>query len=360
MKKRILFYISALIIIVLSCSIVTNEKIIETKVIPEISQEPSTTQHSPSKIPSLTMETKLTYTPTISETITKSLSPTDKPIIIKNLSSGRYIFYTREEYKKNKPTLYIVSEAGEELGMIYEGGVEYRSYLSPNQQYIAYNILNQVILFDIEKEQLISLPDTEDCFTGIGDMSWSPDSNELAIACTSNIIIVSITDGMKIGKIFHDISPVNPLQYFYLQWSPDGKWMAYYILADSQKDSIIGPIVTNTSCMTNPEGCDKSTKILMDASADPELIEWTPSSHLAVLDWRKKHIRIFNPESLTLLQNIIIPDSIRFVGSFSWSNDEEWIAMGSENGLFIMSIKTGEIKLISSYCYYVAFWYVVP
>jgi tricorn protease-like protein len=70
-------------------------------------------------------------------------------------------------------------------------------------------------------------------------------------------------------------------------------------------------------------------------------------------------IKVYDVETNTIKKNIIIPQELKFIYSMTWSPDNEWIALGTWNGIYKMSVKTGEISLLTEESNQVNFWYIV-
>jgi dipeptidyl aminopeptidase/acylaminoacyl peptidase len=355
-KYNQLFGVVALLLLI-SCAVVSNP---ETEY-PGISPSNLWTQTSIEKtIPIHTAspyKNALTETPNLS-TKTQTFTPIEKLIKLNELPSGRYIVYSVVDITIDDYKHYIVSEQGEELGLISTEPAEL--YVSPNQKYIAVNGSRKIKIFDINRDEMRTLPIDENYFNGYGGLTWGPNTDQIAIANSSEIDIFSITDGSKVGKIAHILNPLPEEANFHEspKWSPDGKWIAYYVqTGQMESPQSPGPYVTDTSCMKNPKECEKKTKLIV--KAPNQVIDWTPSNHLAIFDMSDR-IRLYDVRTSSLLKEIQIPETIGSAEFFAWSNDDNWVAFGGRCGVCIMSIKTGETKVLSNKGYIIDFWYIVP
>jgi WD40 repeat protein len=304
--------------------------------------------------------TNIAQTPSSMITLTNTITqtPFQEEIKLSSLSSGRYIIYTVVDNSTFQYTHYIVSEKGEDVGLIsVEQAVP---YISPNQEYIAFVGSFGIKLYDIEKNETIILPIDKGYLGGFGGLTWGPNSDTIAIANSEGIEFFTIADGKRIGEISNNLTPLPESTNFHEspKWSPDGEWMAYYVQAGQMESpKSPGPYVTHTSCITNPNLCEKSTRLVINAI--DQLIDWTPNNHLAIFD-KKNIIRIYDINSLSLLQEFTIPLEIGYSETFVWSNDEEWVAFGGGCGICIMSMKTGETRVLSKKGVIVDFWYIIP
>jgi WD40 repeat protein len=350
MDKKVLF--GTIVLCILSCKVVSmpgqeSRSNSPRKAGLQYSEEPS--------VPILASDTsEVTLTEMTASISTKnSLTPTYKYVKLNTLPSGRYIIYTVITKITNEIFHFIVSENGQEMGsLLLEAGAP---YISRDQSLIAFVGNKDIKLFRIKQNTINTLQIDDEYFWGSGELAWGPASDMLALTSSSSINIFTIENGMKVGEISQqksNIMPINP------KWSPNGKWIAYYILSgEMESPPSPGPYVTETSCMINPEECKDKTKLIVNA--EDQLIDWTPENDLAVFDKYNK-IRIYDILSSSLVKEIQIPNEIGYAEYFSWSNDEEWIAFGGTCGVCIMSIITGETKVLSTKGYMVDFWYIVP
>lgn len=355
--KKILF--GTIVLCIMSCKVVSmpgqeSRSNSPSKAWLQNSEEPSVPF-----IASCTSDVTITVK-TANISTTNTLTPTYKLVKLNTLPSGRYIIYSIVN-KDDGISHFIVSEEGEEMGLFSsEQGIP---YISPNQKLIAFIFYTKLMILNIEQNEINVLPIEDNrVWSGSGELAWGPESDRLAITSSSSIIIISIEDGKKIGEIINyldpqpksesDSIPLSP------KWSSSGKWIAYYILTGHMEHPPSpGPYVSDTSCMTDPEGCEKKTKLVVDSGE--QLLDWTPDNHLAVFDKHDK-INLYDVVTSSLMKEIQIPDAIGYAEYIKWSNDNEWVAFGGECGICIMSIKTGETKVLSTKGFMVEFWYIVP
>jgi len=173
-------------------------------------------------------------------------------------------------------------------------------------------------------------------------------------------VIIKIPSGDIIGKISNKIFPNIDQTFFNITWSPNGKWMAYYLHFISQLEGNRGPYVTEASCMMNEDTCQSKSKVFPYINDKP--ITWTPSSNLAILDTSEEKIKIYNPNTSSLLKTVVFPDTGYYLDSFAWSPDEEWVVVGGGfgPGLYLLSIETGEFRTLMKNGGFPKFWLTIP
>jgi Tol biopolymer transport system component len=303
--------------------------------------------------PLISNNVSITTIPAITLTVTKQIS------LYQRLSPGRYIVYeTREDKDFPNYPLYVISETGIEQGKLVLGE-QYYPVISPDNKKIAYSTMSEVKVLFLENDSTISLPDRMNCFHGTSELAWGPDSEMLAINCGS-VVIVKIPSGDIIGIITNKIFPNIDQTSFNITWSPDGKWMAYYLHFISQLEGNKGPYVTEASCMMNEDTCQSKSKVFPYTNDKP--ITWTPSSNFAILDTSEEKIKIYNPNTSSLLKTVVIPDTGYYLDSFAWSPDEEWVVVGGGfgPGLYLFSIETGEFRTLMKKGGFPKFWLTIP
>jgi hypothetical protein len=268
--------------------------------------------------------------------------------------SGTYIAYqigmNRRKY------INLVSIEGIEVGTLMEGGSEGRSWLSPDQTMVAYSTeLHNIRIRYLQTGDIITIPDWENCRFGVTQLSWNSDSNILVVNCSHNLQFYSLTEGVINKKI--DNIVLNDENYAYddPKWSPNGKWISFVMQTHGTQLTSKGPLLTDISCLTNDNDCDRYTYHQLEGNVDYRFA-WTPENNFAILDPWKRIINIYKIPYFNLVNRISIPEKYYFIDSISWSRNEEWFAFSALDKIYITSVITGEIRQVSSQGERVLFW----
>jgi len=291
---------------------------------------------------------------------TMTIELTDQINTYKRLSPGRYIIY---EYIDNlsRKSLNIVSENGEEKGELITD-VQGEVSLSPDNKMLAYSDETSLNILTLEDNIKTNIPDHLNCFRGIRKIAWGHNNRTIAFSCLGKIIIITIPEGEVIGQIVNPVNnnQENMNQYTEISLSHDGKWVAYYVNPGDQYIGPQGPFITDLSCIENEKSCPKRSQLISHDSDLP--LTWTPDDKLALLDFRNYLIKIFDVNNNALTKSITINDGGYILESFAWSPDEEWVAIGGGlgNGIYIMSIVTGNSKFVTRQSTSVKFWLTIP
>jgi WD40 repeat protein len=291
------------------------------------------------------------------EAPTKTIIPTNNSTQVFLPPPGEYIAYSYGT------SIKLVSVAGKESGTLMEGANEGRNWLSPNQEIVAYSEELHILQFrNIYSAKIITIQEQETCRYGVTYLSWNPEGDKVVVSCfygnnDSDLKILTYPEGIIVGhfeKII-DFSKDSINLPYKPTWSPDGKWIAFFVRSSSQIIGEKGPFITDTSCLSDDTTCAQKTILRIDNTAS--LLSWTPDSNLAIVDPYKSSINIYKMPSFYSLQTINISQQyLRDFHSFAWSHNDEWFAFGGMDGIFIMSSKTGEIKQVSSEAEDVLFW----
>jgi len=322
-------------------------------------------ENIPSSIPNLNTSTIEESTPILlpsMELIIPSVSPrktidptkTSTPVILP--PPGEYIAYS---YGKS---INLVSVTGKEAGILMEGAREGRNWLSPNQEIIAYSDEPHIIHFtNIYTGATITYSEQETCRFGVTSLSWNPKGNQIVVSCSyalnrNSLNILTFPEGEIVGRIEKIIEEnINVENYHYDPiWSPDGKWIAFFIRTGNPSYGEKGPFITDMSCLSDGTVCADKTYLILNNPYSP--ISWTPDSNLATLDTNKYSINLYKMPFFSLIQTIKIPDDYWGLDTFTWSHNNEWFAIDTMDGIFIMSSKTGEIRQIRSQGAELLFW----
>jgi WD40 repeat protein len=290
------------------------------------------------------------YTPYISlpshtprkETLINRPSSTNTMIKFNSIPSGDYLIYI--DRNRSKRIYEMISINGKEMGEINQR-VNGTIALSRNNTNLAYASQSGVGIYNLLDDSIYVVSNISDCYYGL---SWGPSDELLAIGCGYKIKIIDAKGGELIGAISNPTHPEGYNNYIGAEWSPNGKWIAYYNKAVDMDYYHIGLYVSESACMMNENSCPWKSKLITE---DYDYsIAWTPNSQLAVLDTREKVIRVYDVEKNAISQTITFPDRGYSIDSFTWSPEEDWIAIsgGFGNGIYIVSIETMEAKEIRS------------
>jgi len=204
---------------------------------------------------------------------TVSFTPDGKSLVVLSDESGEVEFWKLPA--NNRGTAAQLTTGGETLRMT---GV-----LSPDGKWIAYTERdNDLLLFNLETRQtkLVAHSNYQD-FTS-PDLDWSPDSRWLAYALTAEtgnaqIQLYSLDAGTSTPATSDRVISSSPA------FSPDGKWL--YFLSDREFKSLVGA----PWGPRQPEPfLDKPTKIYLLALADEKRSPFQPNDELAAEEKKAK------------------------------------------------------------------------
>jgi WD40 repeat protein len=297
-------------------------------------------------------------TPTFALSSTSTM--TSSPLARESLPSGQYIVYSISTAKGG--SLYLLSENGTPQGMI-AASEDANAYLSPDGNFIAYSALDHVSIFDLKHNTTMDLPDRYNCFQGFIGLAWSPDGANLAITCGGSIYVLGSQDGVRVNTIPSPVKLEAPrtVRADRPIWSPDGKWLAYYIQRDDPQDTVDGPFVTDTSCFVEKQTCEQKTHLLANEK-NPHIMAWTPENLLSIAAVTSTgySIRTYNAKTNQLVRTFDLSDLDCDIKSMAWSPNGQSIAVGCYNGIFLIPIATGKPILLSDQGTEVNSWLTVP
>jgi WD40 repeat protein len=295
-----------------------------------------------------------TPSPSVIPTDTASPSKIFTPSEI--LHPGEYIAVSEGN------TIILIAITGDEEEVLFEGAYEGRNWISPNQNIVAYSENPHIITFRyIYSGREMTISEQESCQFTVTSLSWGPNSDRIVVACNyennkNDLKILSFPEGEIIGKIEIIVDKnINADNYHHHPlWSPDGRWITFFISTGNPIGGYFGPLITDTNCLADENTCPSKTFTIVENY--DALLAWTPDSDLAILNGYDSSIKIYNVSSRTLLNEINIPKVFGGPHSFAWSQKDDRFAFGTLNGIFIMSSETGKIKKISQKLAQVLFW----
>lgn len=307
----------------------------------------------------------------ISLTSTPQPSPTSQSSLLAALQPGRYLVYGYSA--PSGPRLDVVSTEGVFQGhLIASTQTPQDGYLSPDGKFMATELSEtmggKLLITNLESNTANAVPEnvpkTYGCFHSGNQLAWAPDGKQLAMPCGNAIYVLNVSSGDVFGIIPPPLDrkdrAVTPI------WSPDGKWIAFYVTHDDPLHPGDGPFITDTSCLAK-QTCEDQTRLLPIKENSPtwtfDILAWTSNSELAIAFWEGKEysIRVYDVESEQLLRAITnLPGPGQYLVSMIWSPDGQWVAVGHSDGISLVPTKGGEPKLVTNMSSEVEFWLTIP
>jgi hypothetical protein len=245
------------------------------------------------------------------------------------------------------PDLYypVIFSDGIQVGLLSPIKI---GVFSPNLKYVE-DLPNIV---DLPSGATLSYSGFDYC----GEASWSADSKHILAVCgnsntSGDIFLFSIED-LSVTQVtecdgkHHLCSDPS--------WSPDGSWVAYYYSVQaSGRHAQNGLHIMNTQCFSTPSSCVNDNDIGLDAGFP---YTWSPDGHFLAGRWGTT-IRMFeiNNGIAALSKSYQLDTSIV---KTSWSPSGKWIAVDTEDGVFLVSTETGEKRPLGIKTFY--YWISVP
>lgn len=294
-------------------------------------------------------------TPTVTPMPQPTSIPTTKPLRVlpAALQPGQYIVYRITNDPDN--VFQIISMEGEPQGaMLIANGA-----LSPDGKQMAQVDGNKIVLSDLVGNKLRVLTATG---AGCGEAdirmpTWSPDGTQLAVSCGDTIAILDAVTGEPQGIT---TAPIEQTGIWWLTWSPNGKWLAYYLDNAQAQDPALGVFVTSVDCFETHD-CKAKSQWIYKHSAH---LVWTPDNYLVIapkaVDYQS--IRIYDVSTGKVVRTLGIPETSVALDSIAWSPDNKWVAVGQPDGIFLMSTSDAGSKprLLTNMSSAVEFWLIVP
>jgi len=314
-KRRIFFSLFPLWII--SCFVVNNPRITTTEIIGDSTTEMILVTRNQITNTKTNISRTSTLLPSGINNMTTTISPIIQPLLLKDLPTGRYIAYATEGLG-NKYYIEIISESGKEWGRILNGN---KAFISKDQKYIAQKLSQGIRIFDLDRGRMFDLPIDDNCYFSSAESAWDNSGEMLAVSCEGKLLVISSKDGTVVGEISHKIDPDPSGGNYHLHpiWSPNGKWLAFFVFSQDPSLGTQGPFIADVLCFLDKnEGCENAI-IFLD-NAIEQLLSWTPNNQLAVLNPWENIIQIYDVE-LSKKTTIINLPKIGGALTFTWSND---------------------------------------
>lgn len=294
---------------------------------------------------------------------TLTLTPTPSPTLslLNTLPHGQFVVYSAVD---NYPAMsfYVVSMDGVLQGRLATGRLSSDATLSSNGKQVAFStVINlgspvTLLILDLDQNTFTEAPVEPGC----RDPSWAPDGIKLAFTC-KGINMLSFQNETTVSIVSPPPEPGSGVHS--PEWSPDGKWIAYYI-EDSLHHSD-GPYFVDASCLSDPLTCNNKTFRFANLAG---VLEWSPDSqHLAIAPTKATDnlIRIFDVQSGEVIRELEIWD-LGLVTSMAWSPDGKWIAykQSGTSEIFLIMAEGGQpIRLYEDNTtedQQVVFWLTIP
>jgi Tol biopolymer transport system component len=201
-------------------------------------------------------------------------------------------------YQSNSELYILNASNGSTTRLTFTPGIrEGFASWSPDGSRIAYEAPDGVKVVTVSGDPLFAFPSE---FTGYFSLAWSPDSNKLASATESGLVVFDLQAG-DANRLSSNRAWGVP------QWSPDGSQIAYQC-RDRPPEGFHNSI--NAICVTRPDGSD--LRILAFSSSP----SWSPDGHLLVPSGQQ----LYFLDPVTMEQRDVItawPSS----GSLSWISE---------------------------------------
>ncbi len=154
---------------------------------------------------------------------------------------------------------------------------------------------------------------------------WSPLGDKIACVSSNGLDIIDVET--------HERTNLDPYgQYEMRSWSPDGRWLAYWLHIEGQSRTVIHDFTMDT------------TRVLFD---DLYFMTWSPDGSKIArcnnLRTRREYLEIVDFESGTILEEFEIPTHDWHI---DWSPTRDLISLGftqSGSGGYVLNIETGTV-----------------
>jgi hypothetical protein len=258
-------------------------------------------------------------TPSQEPTLISSTSLLNRPDVTK-LGPGTYLMYTKTE----GPTVKIYTVKLGEVNETYLFTPTGYFDVSSNGKFIAYtnNETDTLDIMSVESSDILSLPLPSD--TKCVDISVSADG--AMVACGGDEIYVIFTGENKWHQLTYWSENKPNDTWDIPRYSPNGKWLSYFNLADMSFSKNDGVYLTNMTCLNQIESCRKNTMgpVFNEVAGIPgngNFSSWSPDSKKLVLPGHNK-LYVFDVKTGTSneLYVDIQPDAV------SWSPTGDVIA----------------------------------
>lgn len=342
------------LVLVFVWSVIAIWAVTACEVLPSPREPSRTSSEFPQDEPSSTATFNLDITPVRIYPPTATIKPAPSATATRigippsALPPGNYLVLDRlaRDITPTSRVLAVLTPDLDELGILAHLPY-YDGRLSPDGSMLAYDArygflkirnLNDGQEIDLQLKNVLSVawsPDGDSLLISDGEDSFNPEDPY------SDVSVINLDTGEI--QVLLDCSEdwSEPFECFVLDWSPDGRWIAFY--ADQDKSGTQNPqngtYLLDASCISQPSTCKSVKYQILGGSA---ALSWSPDGdQLAIVSgWMGNDLfQIFDVTSWSFVQEFLTGKNIT---SITWSPDRDWIVYTTDNELGLLSPYTGE------------------
>ena len=292
-------------------------------------------------------------------------TPTDQSAL-DALPAGQHLVVVRIEEgdapgEGPTPSLFVISTQGEQLGRLARGLTADAS-LSPDGLHIAYWIravtpTNRLAILALRDNSLSRVPGT---FENASNYVWSPDGNAVLMTQGGNIELVTVETGER-SVILDCIGQYQDGECGVIGWSPDGKWIAYYV--DDVRSGALpqwsGIYMISADCIARGDcSADEADGPILPISG---AATWSPDGRFLAAGIAHS-ILVFDTQTQAVTMELAVTGE-GGSQSLAWSPDGRFIAYTTDSDIWLASPLDRTISRISHATRGsepIVFWLVVP
>lgn len=331
------FSIVTLMVILVSCTSHTTEKSQVSSV--------ETTQENPAStlVPN--------QSPTNEPTSTPNLNSVNTPDV-NQLNPGIYLLYMRPDESIVRVYATQLGVSGQLFLFTANGYFD----VSSNGKFLAYtnDETNTLDILSVESNDILKLPLPTDA--GCADISVSADGAMIACGGTEIFIVSTAENEWRKLTYWSERKPEdtwdNP------RYSPNGKWLSYFNLADMPFSKSDGLYLTDITCLSRIESCWENTvgPVFNEIAGLPgngNSFSWSPDSQKIVMpDYNKLYLFDVKTGTSKVLSVDIYPTSV------SWSPTGDVIAFSDYN-VYLISSNGNDLERVINDAWLLG-WLVIP